>query len=76
MPKAILTFNLPKERAEYRNALYGEDWKIICYAMANYLREKLKYGYTFQTAGEALEETRKFFWECCADSRLDPFAED
>lgn len=73
MPKITLVYNMPEERSEYMTAIHGEDWKLICYEMANYLRDKTKYGHTFKTVEEALERTRKFFWDTCAECKLDPY---
>jgi len=76
MPKVSLTFNLPDERIEYLCAMHGEDWKLIVYDLAMFLRNALKYGHTFKTADEAFEAAKAALWERCKTSNLDPWGDE
>jgi hypothetical protein len=73
MPKAILTFHLPKEEIEYLDAMHGSEWKGIVNLVDVYLRNALKYGHTYKNAKEALEAVKKELWDLCQERNLDPW---
>ena len=58
MPRVTISFNLPAESAEHRDALDGTDWKCAVTETDNTLRNWIKHGHTFKTATEALEAAR------------------
>lgn len=43
MPKAILSFKLPEENEEYKDARLGTSYSIIINEFDTYLRNKMKY---------------------------------
>lgn len=56
--KATLTFTLPEETHEHRDALNGYQWRRSCECLRDQLRAWLKHGHTFKTPDEALEAVR------------------
>jgi hypothetical protein len=75
MPKAILTFKLPEEQYYYDAASNGTAWKSIVGELALLLRSKLKYGHTYKTVDEALEDVKQVLWQECQDANLDPWSD-
>lgn len=75
MPKVTISFNLPEEAHEHKDAIHGADWKGIVYELSTLLRNKLKYGHEYKTADEALEAVRDALWEECRENNLDPWAD-
>ena len=57
--KATLEFNLPEEQQEHADAIQGREWRAACQDTRMQIRNWLKYGHSFKTADEALEEVRK-----------------
>jgi len=57
--KATLEFNLPEDTVEHSDAINGTDYKFVLQDMDTTLRDHLKYGHDYKTAGEALEAIRK-----------------
>ena len=41
--KAILEFDLPKERDDHQLAMEGSRWRNVCYDINEWLRKKLKH---------------------------------
>jgi hypothetical protein len=41
--KAVLKFNLPKERTEFELAVDASKWYSVCWEMDQYLRSQTKY---------------------------------
>lgn len=62
MPKAIIEFDLPDERWQYKCANNGTNFFCILTELDNYLRSKLKYGHEYESADDALEDVRKELW--------------
>lgn len=58
MAKAILEFNLPEEKEEHLNALYGTSYKIALEEMDNHFRCRLKYEDISEEVREALQNAR------------------
>jgi len=57
--KAILEFDLPDDRSEFRIASRAFDWALVLNDIVDgTLRNWLKYGHDFKTADEALEAMR------------------
>lgn len=65
MPRAILTFNLPKEAVEFRIATSGQDWENLVWTLDQQLRSWLKYGLSpeMKSPGEALQAIRDLLGE-------------
>ena len=55
---ATITFNLPEEQQEHRDALDGTAWKLVVRNLDNTLRTALKHGHNLASANAALEEMR------------------
>lgn len=73
MPKVTITFNLPEESHEHHDAIHGADWKSIVYELTNYLRGKRKYGHSYKSADEALDDIWETLWNECKENNLDPW---
>ncbi len=61
--EATLKFTLPEEENEYKLHVNGTMYNSIIIEIKNKLRACLKYGHTYQTADEALEDIRDFIYE-------------
>ena len=57
--KATLEFNLPEEQDEFQNAVDGTHYRAACEDIENYMRDKVKYGHTYKTINDALEDVRR-----------------
>ena len=60
---ATFKFQLPEEDYEHQCALHGVAYKGLIHAVDDEMRNKLKYGHTFQTPDEAMEHVRTFIRE-------------
>lgn len=56
--KATITFNLPEEEHEYRNAVDGAKMRSILWEIDQWLRAKLKYEELTDEQYDAFKETR------------------
>ena len=56
--KAILEFDLPDDKYDFRRANEGTTLHGVLSDLDNWLREKLKYGHAFESADAALEAAR------------------
>ncbi len=68
--KATLEFNLPEEKNEYDLTTRGVDWSLVSFDMDEVLRGYLKYGHSFKTVDEAIEEIRNRLHEILEDYGL------
>jgi len=68
---ATLQFILPEEQHEFQLAIRAADWHSVVWEIDQKLRGYLKYGHTFKSADEALEEIRKFLHEEVNDRNLE-----
>lgn len=57
--KATIEFNLPDNNCDHIIAIHAMDFALVCCDMDNELRNWLKYGHEFKTAGDALETMRE-----------------
>lgn len=57
--KATLEFNLPDDNYQFKKATQGADLSVIISSLDNVLRGYLKYGHTFKTADEAIQNIRE-----------------
>ena len=73
--KAILEFNLPKDKVDFDLALQGSDWKHVCWEMDQYLRKELKYSdeKSFEEL-KLLQEVRDEFHRFMVENNLDLYA--
>jgi hypothetical protein len=68
--KAILKFDLPEEQHEFQLANEATAWHSVVWGVDQKLRHYLKYGDTFKSPDEALEEIRKFLYNEINDQNL------
>ncbi len=61
--KAILEFNLPDEESGFIFAVHGREFALTCSAMADMLRQYVKYDHDFKTADDAIESIRESLYE-------------
>ena len=57
--KATLTFDLPEEREDYHTATHATDYRAVLSNTDEWARQCVKYGHTFKSVEEALDELRK-----------------
>ena len=63
MVKAILEFNMPEDFHEHSMAVHGVDWALVVWDMDQWLRNKLKYGHSFDTIDGCVENIREHLHE-------------
>ena len=68
--KAILEFNLPEDKKEFKDAQNGFTWKMLLYVVDNKLRNWIKHGHSFTSVDECLEEIRTLIIEGMNDDDL------
>lgn len=68
--KAILGFDLPKENNEFMLAKRGSEWANALYNLDRKLRDCLKYGHSYPSIVDALEDIRGFLNEEMRSSNL------
>lgn len=71
--KAILVYNLPKERHEYNNASQGAAMRSILHEHLEYLRTELKYGDLNEDQYEAYKECQKHLIDLLIDEKIDVY---
>lgn len=68
--KTKLEFNLPEEKDDFLLAIHGNDFYCVIQRLDMELRNKLKYGNSFETADDALENIRAFLHELMEELNL------
>lgn len=68
-----LTFNLPEDEYDYKNAANATEMRLLLYDFAQFLRERMKYGEPEKNGDQELMAIRDRFWELCNDRHIDPF---
>lgn len=68
--KAILEFNLPNDKAEYKAATQGMDWALAMWDLSQYIRGCLKYGHSYKDADAAFEAVREKILEICETHKV------
>lgn len=68
--RAVLVFKLPQEDGEFRCAVSGSLWEAVAWEMDQYLRGKLKYGHTYDSVDDALEDVREHLRQTMDDHSL------
>ena len=57
--KAILSFNLPEDRAEYNTAHNAEKYESALCDIENHLKSVIKHGHSYQTVEDLAEYVRQ-----------------
>lgn len=57
--KATLSFNLPEDAVEHRQALDGGGWESVVFSVDQFCRNALKYGHEVKTADDVFENIRE-----------------
>jgi hypothetical protein len=58
--KAVLSFTLPEEATEYKQALNGGAWEAVVWELSQTIRGFLKYGHdNLKTVDDTLENLRE-----------------
>ena len=68
--KAIIEFNLPEEREDFRDAQNGTMWKIAMWDLYNFLRDNLKHGDLAPDEDKAYETIRTQMFEILSTHEL------
>ena len=68
--KAILRFILPEENNEFMLAKRGSEWASALYDVDKKLRDCLKYGHSYASVMDALDDIRDFLNEEMRSSNL------
>ena len=68
--KAILEFELPRDKENFDASAKGMDWAIVAWDMDQLLRNKLKHGDLFPNTRAELEEIRETLYEMLIDRGL------
>ena len=68
--KAILEFELPRDKENFDASAKGMDWAIVAWDLDQLLRKKLKYGDLLPNTRAELEEIRNTLNEMLIDRGL------
>lgn len=71
--KAILVFNLPKEKHEYNNATQGSAMRSILHDHLEYLRTELKYSDLNEEQYKAYKECQKHLNDLLINENIDVY---
>jgi hypothetical protein len=71
MPRATLTFRLPDEESEFRDAADGWRAKSVLRSLDEHLRSQIKHGELSHDVEVALQELREWLSSECAEHGLD-----
>jgi hypothetical protein len=69
--KATITFTLPEENHEYRNAIEGEKMRVILWDVDQFLRAKMKYEELSDGQYDAFKETREHLKRLLIEENID-----
>lgn len=69
--KATITFTLPEEEHEYRNAVEGAKMRSILWEIDKWLRAKLKYEELSDEQYDAFKETREELLKLLIEENVD-----
>lgn len=69
--KATITFTLPKEEHEYRNAIEGAKMRVILWDVDQFLRAKMKYEELSDGQYDAFKETREHLRRLLIEENID-----
>lgn len=62
MPTGTISFNLPEEEEEFRDAQAASQWKMLICDLTSHIRTQLKHGSISGEKYVALEEIRDLIW--------------
>ena len=68
--KAILEFELPRDKENFDASAKGMDWAIVAWDLDQLLRNKLKHGELFPNTRETLEKIRDTLNDMLVDKGL------
>jgi hypothetical protein len=71
MPRATLTFRLPDEESDFRDAVDGWRAKCVLRSLDEHLRSQIKHGELPDEIEVALQELREWLSSECAEHGLD-----
>ena len=69
--KATITFTLPEEEDEYRNAIEGAKMRVILWDVDQFLRAKMKYEELSDGQYDAFKETREHLRRLLIEENID-----
>ena len=69
--KATITFTLPEEEEEYRNAIEGAKMRAILWDVDQFLRAKMKYEELNDGQYDAFKETREHLRRLLIEENID-----
>ena len=69
--KATITFTLPEEEDEYRNAIEGKKMRAILWDVDQFLRAKMKYEELNDGQYDAFKETREHLRRLLIEENID-----
>ena len=69
--KATITFTLPDEEHEYRNAIEGAKMRVILWDVDQFLRAKMKYEDLSDGQYDAFKETREHLRRLLIEENID-----
>ena len=69
--KATITFTLPDEEDEYRNAIEGAKMRVILWDVDQFLRAKMKYEELSDGQYDAFKETREHLRRLLIEENID-----
>lgn len=70
MAKGTLTFTLPEEEADFKEAQEGPQWKYLLMDILHHLRAEIKYGSGSGEKKAAFEEIQQLIWNSIEDRKL------
>ena len=69
--KATITFTLPEEEEEYRNAIEGAKMRAMLWDVDQFLRAKMKYEELSDGQYDAFKETREHLRRLLIEENID-----
>ena len=73
--RAILEFELPSQRTEYRDAIEGTQCRLVLWDLEQWFRNRVKYEIGPEEELPGLEAARKALHEFLEDHRIDIWEE-
>lgn len=70
MPKGMLTFDLPEEDEEFRDAQFGPEWKFLTLDILKFIQSQMKHGDISDEKKAAFEEVYEIIWNSIEDRKL------
>lgn len=70
MAKGTLTFTLPEEEADFKEAQEGPQWKYLLMDVLHHLRAQIKHANIADAKKAAFEEVQELIWNSIEDRKL------